>query len=85
MRVMAMVMLVTVFMVMVMTEMDVKFDSADLRFLRAGDMQVPAIELQLFQFGLQAVGIDAKVDERADEHIAADAAEDVEIQGFHPL
>ena len=32
---------------------------------------------------LKAVRINAEIQERADEHIAADAAEDVEVKHFH--
>ena len=72
-------------MAMVMAEMDIKFDSADLRLLGAGGVQMPAFEAQFFQLGLQPFGFNAEVDESADKHVAADAAEDIEIQGFHLL
>lgn len=29
------------------------------------------------------MGVDAKVDQRANEHIPAESAEDVEVKGFH--
>ena len=79
------IVIVLVSVVMVVTEMNIKFNSTDLRLLCASDVQVISFEVQFFQLSLQAVGVNAEVDERADEHIAADAAEDVEIQGFHLL
>ena len=78
-----MAMLVIKIVFMVTAEMDVEFCSGDLRLLRAGDVQVPAVKLHFFQFGLQLFGANAEVNEGADEHVATDAAEDVEIQGFH--
>jgi hypothetical protein len=77
--------MVVVIMLMVMTEVDVKFDAADLGFLTAGNVRVPAFEAKFFQFSLESAGVNAKVEQRPNEHIAADAAEDVEIEGFHPL
>jgi hypothetical protein len=32
---------------------------------------------------LELVRVNAKVQQRADKHIAADAAENVEVKGFH--
>ena len=66
-------------------ETHIKLDSGDVRLLSARDAQAPAVELELFQFALQSVSIDAKVNHRADEHVAADAAEDVEIKRGHKL
>src|SRR3989442_10340877 len=70
---------------MLAREMHIELDSADVRLLSARDAQVPAVELELVQFALQNVNIDAKVDHRAHEHVAADAAEDIEVKSLHKL
>jgi hypothetical protein len=44
---------------------------------------VIAVEVELFQFVLELVRINAEIEHRADKHISADAAEDVEVEGFH--
>ena len=46
-------------------------------------MQVIIIQLELAEFAPQFVRIHAEVNQRADEHVAADAAENVEVKGFH--
>jgi len=43
-------------------------------------MQVIAIETKLTQFAFQLVRVDAEINQRADEHIAADTAEDIQIK-----
>jgi hypothetical protein len=44
-----------------------------------------AIHIQLFEFMLELVRIDAKIQQRADEHITADTTENIEVKGFHFL
>src|SRR5208282_3071771 len=87
---MAMVMVMNVrmavFVVMigrVMAEMDVEFCAFDLGAFGAGNMEVVAVQVHLFQFGFEMGKIEADVEERADEHVAADAAEKIEIECFH--
>jgi hypothetical protein len=80
-----MVVVVRVFMsvVMIMREVDIKLDAGNGGFFAALHMQVVAIELELGQFAFELVLVHAQVNERADEHVASDAAEEVEIEGFH--
>ena len=73
--------IMTVFVVV--REVDIELDAADLRFLAASGMKVVAVELELLQFRFECGGIHAEIQQRADEHVAADAAEDVEIKSFH--
>ena len=40
-------------------------------------------DAQLFQFTFKLSGFHAQVEQRANQHVAADAAEDVEVKGFH--
>ena len=59
--------------------------------LRPGDgatlltrsVQVVVIQPELFQLVLQGLQVDTQVEHRAQEHVAADAAEQVEVKGFH--
>ena len=74
---------VRVVMMMLMCEVDIKFHGDDGRFLLARNVEMPAVELELLQFALQFFGVYAEVNQGGDEHIAGDAAEDVEVKGFH--
>ncbi len=42
-----------------------------------------AAELELPEFALQFFGVHTKVKQRGNEHIASDAAKNVEVKGFH--
>jgi hypothetical protein len=64
-------------------EMDIKLHAGDAGFLLARDVKMIAAERQLLQLSLQLAVIRAEINQRADEHVAADAAEDVEIKRFH--
>ena len=48
----------------------------------ARDVQVIALEAQLGQFALEFAGLNAQVDQRAEEHVAADAADQIQIELF---
>ena len=60
-------------------EMDVEFDAFDSGFGTARDVEVVPVEAEFFQLAFQRGGFDAEVDQGADEHVTADAAEQVEI------
>ena len=66
-----------------MGEVNIKLNAADRRFLLAGNMQVIAVELELGQLAFKFSGIHAQVEQGGDKHVAGDAAEEVEIEGFH--
>ena len=68
-----------VLVAMLMREMNLELHSLDGGFVSAGNVQMVAVEIQLFQFVLQFVRIDTEIEQRADKHVAADAAEDVQI------
>ena len=76
---MVMVMNMSVLMPMIMSEVDIELHPFDGGLVRPADMKMIVLEAELSQFPLQPVGIHANINQRADEHIAADAAEDVEI------
>jgi len=67
----------------VMRQMDIKLHSLDLGLLLARGVQMVAIEFQFPKFVFQFVKIHAEVEQRPDEHVAADAAENIEIKSFH--
>jgi hypothetical protein len=73
------VMLVS-FVRVVIVEVDIEFDALDLGFLRAGDVQMIAVEAKFCEFVFELGGIHAEIKQRADKHIAADAAENIQIQ-----
>lgn len=78
-----MFMAMTVVMVMMLVQMNIELDAGNLCFLTTRNMQVILADTELLQFLFQFGRLDAEVNHRADEHIAADATEYVEIQGFH--
>ncbi len=48
-------------------------------FLAAGGVEMIAIQLELFQLLAERGSINAEINLRADKHIAADTAENIEI------
>ena len=65
--------------------MHVELHAGDAGFLLAREVQVIAVELELLQLALQPMRVHAQINQRADEHVAADPAENVEIKRFHFL
>jgi hypothetical protein len=84
---MMVVVAVTLFMlmlvVMLVRKMHVKLHAFDGGLVLARDVEVIAVELEFTEFVLEFVRVHAQINQRANEHVAADAAEDVEIEGFH--
>jgi hypothetical protein len=76
---MFMVVVMIVVVVMFVFEVNVEFHSFNGRLGRAPRMQVIPFNTQFLQFVFERVKIDAKVQQRADEHIAADARENIQI------
>ena len=68
---------------MIILQVDVELHAFDIGFLTAGRVQVVVVELELLEFVFELFEIDAEVEHRADEHIATDPAEDVEVDSFH--
>ncbi len=66
-----------------MGKMDIELYPFDAGLAPARYMQVIAFESQFSQLPLQCVSIHAQINQRADEHVATDAAEDVQVQCFH--
>ena len=72
-------------MIVIVFQVNVELRSFDLKTFGAFDVQVVTVEVQLREFVLELVKINAEIQHRADEHVAADAAEDVEIESLHRL
>ena len=72
-----------VLMVVVVREMHIELDARDALAFILAEVQMEAVELELLQLAGEFVGVHAEVKQRADEHVTADAAEDVKIKSFH--
>ena len=75
--------IVGVSVIMFVRQMHIELHSLNGGLVLARDVEVIAIELELAEFVFQLVRVHAQIDQRANEHVAADAAKDVEIKGFH--
>ncbi len=64
-------------------EMNIKFHAGDGGFLPARNVKVIAVELELFQLAFELARVHAEIEQRGDEHVSGDAAEEVEVKGFH--
>jgi len=76
-------MFMIVAMIMVVGQMDIELHSGDAGFFLTRDMEVIIAKTQFLQLVLELMRIDAEVQQRSHKHIAADAAEDVQIKCFH--
>jgi hypothetical protein len=66
-------------------EVDVELDALNVRLGFAADVQLVTTQTQLRQFSLEHRCIDAEVDHCAEKHVAADAAENIEVKRLHPI
>ena len=69
-----------VFLMAVRMAMNIKFHALNLGFFGAANMQMVIVQAQLGQFMLEMAGINAEIDQRTVEHVAADTAEHIEIE-----
>jgi hypothetical protein len=76
-------MAVVMMMFVIVFQVNVKLRSGDSGFFLARDVEVIALDPQFLQFVFELMRIDAKVEQRTQKHIAADAAEDIEVKDFH--
>src|ERR1041385_4178811 len=76
---------VGMFVSVLVSKLHLESHAGDVRLLSAGDADLPSVKLEFFQFLLQRPGIDAQVEHGTEEHVAADAAENVEIQCLHKI
>jgi hypothetical protein len=80
---MVVVMTVTVFVMVVVLHVNVELHAVDAGLLSAADVQVITAEIEFPQFAFEIANIHPQINQRADKHVAADAAEEIEVQGFH--
>ncbi len=64
-------------------EMDIEFYPGDAGLLAARDVEVIAFQAQVLQFQFQLAGVGSQIKERPDQHVAADAAGQVKVEGLH--
>ena len=64
-------------------QMDIELHTGDAGILPVRDVKMIAAEFQFFQLALQLLRIHPQINQCAHEHVAADAAEKVEIKRFH--
>jgi hypothetical protein len=69
--------------VFIVLDVDIEFCSGNATALLARNVDVISPHLQLLQRMLQAVSIDAQVNHRANEHVAADTAKNIKIKAVH--
>jgi len=80
---MFMIVMMIIIVIMFILQVDIEFYAGDSGFFPARDVEVVAIHAQFFQFVLEPMGVHAQIQQGANEHVAADAAEDVEVESFH--
>ena len=71
------------FVVVVVFQVDIKLGGLQCRSAAGGRREGDNLPTQFLQLVLKLGEIDAQVDQRAEKHVAADAAENVEVNGFH--
>lgn len=69
--------------VSVLGQVDFEPGAGDTGFMGVGRVQMIIVEAQLAEFAFEPVEIDAHIDQGADEHIAADTAEEIKIKSIH--
>jgi hypothetical protein len=79
-----MLMFLTMLMLVIRFEVHIKFRSFDPAAGLPRDMQVEFVQAQFIQLPAQVIEGHSEIEERAEEHIAADAAKDIQVKGFHP-
>ena len=68
---------------MLMRVVNIELRSSDSALFTAADVDVVSFERKFSQLLLDPVQINAEVDHGADEHVAADAAEDIKVERLH--
>jgi len=71
--------------VMVIVQMNIELRSGDGGLLSASDVKMVAPYSQLLEPLLEVVRIHPQINQRANEHVAADAAENIKVKRFHDL
>ena len=77
------VLMLMVALVAFLFHMHIEFRPGDVRALLARGMKVVAFQPELRQLMLELMKVHAHIEQRADEHVAADAAENIEVKSLH--
>ena len=80
---MSVVVIVIVIVAMRVGQMHIELHAVDAGLLFALNMQVITVELEFLQLAFEFVRIHAKVEQRGNEHVTGDAAENIEVKRFH--
>ena len=83
MPVLVVMFIMIVIVMMIVFEVHVELRALNVGLFATRGVDVKFVEMQFFQFVLQSPKVDPEVEHRADKHIAADAAEHVEIKRLH--
>jgi hypothetical protein len=67
----------------VVFEMNIELGARDAVLLLSRHMQMIAVQAKFPQFLLELARIQTKVEQRADEHVATDAAKQIQVKGLH--
>ena len=71
--------------VMIFLEVDIELGTRDMCALLFRNVQVITVQAKFLQLVFEAVKVHAQVQQRAEKHVAADAAENVEVKRLHAL
>ena len=74
---------VLVMVVMRRLKVDVELNPFDAGPALARNVEVIFMQTQLFQLPLELMEIQPEIDQGSEKHIAADAAENIKVNGFH--
>src|SRR6266404_1057664 len=74
---------VVVIFVLMVRKMNVELHAFDARFFLAPRVKMIPIQFKLSQFSLQLSEVHTKIQHRSNEHVAADPAENIEINRVH--
>jgi hypothetical protein len=80
---MLVIMIMSVIVFMIMREVNVKLYPGDGGFLLLGNMQVITLDFKFFQLAFEPAGVHSQVQQRSNEHVPRNAADEVEIESLH--
>jgi hypothetical protein len=72
-----------VVVLVMLAQMNLKPDALDATLFRPVNMEVITFEVELCQLALEAPGIHTDIQQACDEHITADATNEIQIKRVH--
>jgi hypothetical protein len=76
-------MVVTMVVIMFMRQVDIELRAFDGLLLRTVHVKVIPLQAQFLQLHIKRAGVYAKIEHRANKHVAADAAKNIQVKSFH--